>query len=156
MRGHKYSRGSCRKTLSAFVAQALLCAILTWGRWGISVTWMLNLLMAQEHWDAKVLNGTDLVEFDDSSLHELLKPVTDLLSIDVGIARKDFVFELLGGIAPATHVIDKGKQADKQEASLATTLGQSAVREEIGLDSSIAWHEKHLWARDTRVGKTCH
>ena len=77
------------------------------------MSWMGYSLMAQEIGKAEILNAADLVEFDNSGLNELLEPIANLLRIDVSVAGKDFVLELLGGIAAAAHIVDEGKEPDK-------------------------------------------
>lgn len=77
------------------------------------MSWMGYSLMAQEIGKAEILNAADLVEFGNSGLDELLEPVAYLLRVDVGVAGKDFILQLLGGIAAAAHIVDEGKETDK-------------------------------------------
>lgn len=102
-----------RRPVFTLVAEALGTAILSGTARGNAVARMRNSLVSEKVREAEILNGTDLVEFNQSGLNQLLEPVPYLLGIDIGVAGKDFVLELLGGIASATHIVDEGEQADE-------------------------------------------
>jgi hypothetical protein len=101
------------EALFAVIAEALRSAILSWTLRAICMSWMGYSLMAQEIGREEILNASDLIEFDNFGLNELLEPIADLLRIDVSVAGKDFLLELLGGIAAAAHIVEEGKEPDK-------------------------------------------